>query len=189
MRKGEVIGEYRSDYQNKPDGGLEVRARIRIALKVGPIVLYHFDHDSVETWRHGRLAAVDSDTNDDGTRHHLTIHGQDGALALTVDGKAVTVSAESVPSSLWNIAMLANDRPIFDIVDGQQFKNVTACTTSTPGQTGMDCKITGDLERELRFAADGTLDSVSFTADDGSTVTYRRQLPSRGPLLVGFADR
>jgi hypothetical protein len=174
VRKGDVIGDYRSDFATRPDGSLEVITRIDAEITLGPVRLYHFRHSSTETWRDGKLVALFSDTDDDGDIHHLQAHQANGALAINVDGKTETASAEAVPSSLWTLAMLDADRPIFDIVDGQQFKAERHCEAAKPPEgPGTACKITGELERTLHYSPKGLLDSLSFSADDGSTVTYR----------------
>lgn len=176
VRKGSVIGDYHSEFTGRADRDLEVRTRVKVEVSVGPVRLYSFAHHSVETWRNGKLVALVADTDDDGTVHHLMAQNTDQAMILTVDGKTAMTSGNSVPSSLWSMAMLGNDRPIFDITDGQLFKTTTRCNSaaqSPPVPQETVCEITGDLIRTLRYDPQGILDGVSFLADDGSKVDYR----------------
>lgn len=178
VRRGEVIGTYHSDFTLGSDGTIGVRTRIKAEVTAGPIRLYNFDHTSAERWRNGRLVDLVADTDDDGDVHHLEAHAAASMLDLTLDGKAATADGASVPSSLWAMAMLAGDRPIFDITDGEQFKTSIRCDptpTLPPPGTATTCEITGDLVRSLHYGADGVLEGLSFLADDGSPVVYRRR--------------
>jgi hypothetical protein len=176
IRKGEVIGTYRSEFSRPNDGVIDVRTRIKVQVTVGPIRLYSFDHTSAETWRSGRLVELVADTDDDGDVHHLEARGAESKLVLTVDGKSVTTEGDSVPSSLWTMAMLTGGRPIFDITDGELFKTTVRCDP-VPSPTGSvaTCEVTGGLVRSLHYGANGVLEGLSFLADDGSFVVYRRR--------------
>lgn len=177
IRKGDVIGEYHSQFTRAKDGQTQVTIRIRAEVTLGPIRLYHFDQSSTELWHDSRLVALTSDADDDGEIHHLSAREDRGDLELTVDGKASKIPAESVPTSLWARDMVEESRPIFDSTDGQLFKHQSQCDPTpsrTEGPPGVSCQISGDLNRTLRYGADGLLDGMTFAADDGSMVRYRR---------------
>lgn len=178
VRKGEVIGGYRADFRRQPDGKLEVRLAVAADVSLGPISLYHFRQTATELWRGERLVSMTSDTEEDGDKHHLTVAEDNGDLVLTVDGKAGRIDADSVPLSLWSASMLTRARPIFDGNDGQVYKSETACEMAAPraGEgAGQVCRISGDLQRTLRYDVDGLLEDVSFSADDGSHIRYKRR--------------
>jgi hypothetical protein len=170
IRKGDVIGHYHSDFTLRADHALEVRTHVAVAVTMGPIRLYAFDHNSTETWRGGRLIGLIADTDDDGDVHHLRAEGRDEALSLTVDGKTTMTSGDAVPSSLWSRDMLDGNRPIFDIGDGQLFHTVTHCDAAP--RPVVVCEISGELTRILRYDSSGLLAGLTFPADDGSKVTY-----------------
>ena len=177
IRKGDVIGNYRSRFIRKPDGEIDVATKISAELTLGPVRLYHFDHTSQEAWRNGKLVGLTADSDDDGEVHHLRLKEEGAALALDVDGKPTAIPSDSVPSSLWNMAMLG-DRPVFDIVDGQSLKVAVACVpvpARTPEAAGTQCELTGDITRTLRYTPQSLLDGVTFLADDGSKILYRRR--------------
>ena len=174
LRVGSSIGTYHSDFEQTPDGNLEVRTSIRIDVSLGPIPLYHFENDAVETWRDDHLIGLISDTNDNNTLHHVEVREQEDKLVLTADGKSVWADRNSVPSSLWNVWMVDQGRPIFDFTDGQQFKASAHCEA---GEDDADtaCVVRGDLKRGLHYTPDGVLDGISMIADDGSRVVYERR--------------
>jgi len=177
-RKGEMIGGYHAAFRRLPDGRLEVREKIQADVTLGPITLYHFLQQATEVWRGDQLVAMTSDTEEDSDKHHLTIAEDNGDLALTVDGKTQHIAAEAVPMTLWSAEMAAHDRPIFDGNDGQLYKTATACQSAAPhaGEgPGQTCQITGELRRNLAYDAEGMLEDMSFDADDGSHIHYKRR--------------
>jgi hypothetical protein len=178
IRKGEVIGSYRADFHRLTDGRLQVTLLVKADVSLGPISLYHFHQVTKEIWRGEQLVSMTSDTEEDGEKHHLTVTEDNGDLALTVDGKMQRISAESVPLSLWSAEMVSRSRPIFDSNDGQLYKAEASCEPAAPhaGEgVGRICQITGELQRSLRFDAAGLLDDMSFAADDGTHIHYKRR--------------
>jgi len=177
VRKGDVIGGYHADFRRLTDGRTEVRLKVTADVTLGPISLYHFHQVTVEIWRGERLATMISDTEEDSEKHHLTVVEDNGDLALTVDDQTRRISADSVPLSLWSSQMVETHRPIFDSNDGQLYKTESSCEAVAPhaGEgTGLLCQITGELQRSIRFDAQGLVDDVSFSADDGTHIHYRR---------------
>jgi hypothetical protein len=176
VRKGDVIGHYHTEFIERQDHRLQVLTRIDAAVSAGPIRLYHFRHQSTETWADGRLVAFSGDTDDDGEQHRLEVASGPNGLQVTVDGKAAVQVADAVPSSLWNRAMLDGRRPVFDIGDGQLLRTESHCgadVVPTGAKAAASCRVEGDLIRTLDYDADGLLAGLSFPAEDGSKVMYR----------------
>lgn len=178
IRGGETIGGDHADFRHLPDGRLEVRLKVEADVSLGPIALYHFRQQAAEVWRGERLVSMSSDTEENGERHHLTVAEDGDGLALTVDGKTRRIAADSVPMSLWSVEMAARGRPVFDGNDGQLYKTEVSCEPGAPhaGEgRGTACEITGELQRSLRYDAGGLLEDMSFSADDGSPIRYKRR--------------
>ena len=165
VRKNDVVGHYHSDFSRRPDQALEVRTHVSVAVTMGPIRLYAFDHNSVETWHDGRLIGLRADTDDDGEVHHLQAERRDQGLALTVDGKTSMADADAVPSTLWNRDMLDGHRPIFDIGDGQIYQTMTRCDgpPKAPASSLVVCEVSGELIRTLRFELDGNFGRIDLS--------------------------
>jgi Family of unknown function (DUF6134) len=62
LRVGEHVVEFQLDGER-----LAVRTHIDITIKVLFFTVFHFIHDAEEVWQSGRLASVESTTNDNGT--------------------------------------------------------------------------------------------------------------------------
>ncbi len=164
VRKGKDIGDHSYDFEGSGNTFI-VNVSTDIAVKV-PIIratAYRFQHKSVESWSGARLTAVSSATNDDGTPHKLQTTGN-GVL----------------PASLWNDDILRTGK-LLNTIDG----SIMDITVSDIGAEHVNTRrgpvaahhyrLSGDLNRDLWYDSQGNLVHVSFTAEDGSTVTYVRK--------------
>lgn len=164
IRKGKDIGDLSYEFSGTPTA-YTVKIMTDIAVKV-PLVrfnAYVFKQNSVEKWNGGKLASIQSATNDDGDDHTLNQPGN-GLL----------------PASLWNDDILKS-RKLLNTIDGRVM-NVRVTDLGVqpvPVRDGQlsahHYRISGDLERDIWYDDQGNLAHVSFTADDGSTVTYIRK--------------
>jgi hypothetical protein len=164
IRNGKDIGDHSYVFAGSP-GSYSVKVSTDIAVKVPLIRInaYSFKHSSAETWSAGKLTAIRSNTNDDGTPHQLNQAGK-GLL----------------PASLWNDDSLAS-RKLLNTIDGKvmSVKVTDLGMQAVPTRKGQiqahHYRFSGDLERDVWYDADGNLAHVSFKAEDGSTVTYLRK--------------
>ncbi len=164
VRKGKDIGDHGYRF-NGSDDALTVKVTTDITVKV-PIIsvtAYRFQHQSVESWSGGKLTSVRSATNDDGTPHQLATGGK-GVL----------------PASLWNDDILRAGK-LLNTIDGSIMSvrvsdmGTEQVTTRRGPVATHHYRLSGDLNRDLWYDAQGNLARVSFTAEDGTTVTYVRK--------------
>lgn len=164
IRKGKDIGDHSYSFSGSKNA-FSVKVATDIAVKI-PLIrttVYSFRHSSVEQWQAGKLKALSSKTNDDGTPHQLRT-GNKGAL----------------PASLWNDDIVHTGK-LMNTIDG----NIMSVRVADLGMDSVGTKrgkvnahhyrLSGDLARDLWYDADGNLVRVAFKADDGSTVTYIRK--------------
>jgi hypothetical protein len=130
-------------------------------------------------WRGGHLAALDSKTDDDGTKHTLAITtGKDG-LNVVGDGKTSTVNTAIVPASLWPPGTAkVGDTKLLNTLDGHLMsvnvrydgeENVQAGAKSVKARHFV---ITGELKRELWYDTNWMLVKARFKGSDGSDIQY-----------------
>lgn len=164
VRKGNDIGDHSYEFKGSGDA-FSVRVSTDIEVKV-PIIrttAYSFQHSSVETWSDGKLTSIRSATNDDGEPHKLSTGGN-GVL----------------PASLWNDEIVRASR-LLNTIDGKVMQvrvSDMGDETVNTGQGPVNAhhyRLSGDLNRDIWYDAQGNLAHVSFTAEDGSTVTYVRK--------------
>lgn len=139
-------------------------------------VNFHYAHQRQELWTNGVLTAMTAKTDDDGDDHTIAMTRRDGGYALTVDGKAEQVPANALPLTLWTPEVLK--RPtLFSVIDAKPY----TVHADTVGMEAIDLhgrtvearhsRIRGDVDRDLWYAADGTLLKTTFKRS-GYDITY-----------------
>ncbi len=128
---------------------------------------FHYDHDRTEIWKNGMVQSVESTTDDDGTKHHFSIHRDGDALVGNVDGKTKKIPGDVLPFTIWARALVKN-QVFFDIADFELLKTTVedkGPDKITIGQRAFDTqhyKISGDLKWDLWYDADGVMLKSAF---------------------------
>ena len=137
---------------------------------------FRYDHKREELWTGGVLDSMTATTDDDGTPHKIEMMREDGGYRLTVDGKAQKASAGALPLTLWTPDVLKH-RELLSVIDAAPYKvaarKVGTETIEAGGkaQEAAHHRIEGDVERDLWYAADGTLLKTRFKRS-GYDITY-----------------
>ena len=105
MRDGQQIGTTKVDLHRN---GLETTVQVttQIQVKIAFVTVYRFDQTETERWRDGQLVALDSVTDDNGTRHRVKATSSDNKITVNADGKVTEVAGTTIPASYWNPALL-----------------------------------------------------------------------------------
>ena len=160
IRKGKDIGDYVVTFHGKgPDLSVDLRTNVMVKVPVIGVSVYSFDQHSTETWRNGKLTGLNSKTDDNGTKHDISV----GASPL-------------IPASLW-AADLVRAGQVLNTIDGStdaiKVRNLgteNVATGAGPVQA-THYAVSGGLTRDLWYA-DGKLVHVRFAAEDGSVIDY-----------------
>ncbi len=177
LRKGGEIGLHRVEIRNLGDR-LTVDTQVRIAVKFAFITFYRYALDARETWRDGRLVALESVTDDDGKRYAVSAVAEGGVVRVDNGGAGWTAPATIVPSSLWHRDMLETN-----LLLGIKRGNPLAVSVTEAGRETVTVRgrplsatryvVSGDLSRELWYGPDDMLVRVRFfTGRDGSEIVY-----------------
>lgn len=160
IRNGKDIGDYVLTFRGNGDNlTVDLRTDVKIKLPVIGVSVYTFNQQSTETWRGGKLAALRSKTDDNGTPHDISV----GATAL-------------IPASLW-AADMVGARQVLNTIDGSadaiKVNNLgtESVATGAGAVQATHYAVTGGLNRELWYA-DAKLVHVRFVAEDGSVIDY-----------------
>jgi hypothetical protein len=104
-RNGEQIGT--TTMRIIRDGGETVADIVtHIQVKIAYITVYRYDQSETERWVDGRLVAMSSLTDDNGTVHKVSATRSGEILSVDVDGKVAEVDPAVIPVSLWNASLL-----------------------------------------------------------------------------------
>ena len=179
MRDGDQIGTHALHFTNSGD---ETRVEINtdVAVKVLFVTAYKFKHHGTELWRDGKLVAYNSQTDDDGTEKSLNAQAKGDSLAVNGSAGSWTADPSIIPASLWDMRIVKQNQ-VLNTLDGRPMKvQVSDAGMDEVQVAGRNVEthhyvITGDLDRELWYDANGVLSHVRFKGKDGSQIDYIRQ--------------
>ncbi|MDA0702396.1 MAG: DUF6134 family protein [Proteobacteria bacterium] len=183
LRNGSSLGSYDLRFESREDG-LHVVTRVDVNYSLAFITLYRFEQDRNELWRDGRLASLETRTNDDGDRFALTAWAT--ADGVQVNGREFDglAPANIMPTGFWDIRTVERTQ-LLNSEDGDLL-NVTAErvgeeTVEVMGEAvrATHYRITGDTEKDLWYDKNGVWVALRMTASDGSTIEYRLLPPAR----------
>lgn len=136
-----------------------------IDVTLAGLEIYRYRHRSHEVWRDGKLAALRSETNDDGDAMSVSVHpGEDGMLVVESSQGSREVPSDTLPTSLWNPDVLGR-RELLDTESGRTLKVETAQLAD--GRY----KMSGDLSLMVDYRS-GHWDGLHFRYF-GSNVDFR----------------
>ncbi len=176
VRDGETVGSHVIDFARDGDA-TSVRISTNVVVKIAFIPVYRFEHQGIETWKGNQLVALKSQTNDDGTPHHVAVAMEGDHLKVAGDGAQRTAAATILPASLWNAGIIRQST-LLNTLDGTQMRvsvqdkgedMVRAGDASVPAH---HFTISGGLNRDVWFDRSNRLVRVQFAAKDGSTIVY-----------------
>ncbi len=176
-RDGAPIGSYTVSVRTDGDR-VTVSSAVRIEVAFGFITLYRYALDAREVWRAGRLVSFDSATDDDGERHAVRAVAEAGVIEVTADGGRWTAPPSIAPSSLWHRDLVDN-AILLGVEDGDRLDVVVRLAgpevVSVAGRRVRATRyiVSGDVERELWYGADGMLVRLRLIARDGSEIVYQ----------------
>jgi hypothetical protein len=157
----------------------EVEIEIDLAVRLGFLTVYRYQHRARESWENGRLAALDARTDDNGARTRVSARATDDGLAIEGPAGAYVAPADTTPTSYWRRDDVRRTR----LVDTQTGRLVEVRTrpagsreTRIDGGRGrVDLyRLEGDLDAEVGYADDGSWTALAFETR-GSRIAYVRR--------------
>ncbi len=187
IRQGDTIGVNTVDVERRGDT-VQVKIGTKILVKVMFIEAYRFDHDSTETWKAGQLVAFQSETNDNGTKHKVSVTSAADKLDILADGKHIDAPLTLRPASFWDKSFDAQ-KELFDPKNGKrlavQIKDLGDDKIAVHGaqRQARHYKISGDMQRDVWFDGDVLLRLKLVGSDNSiidSDLTEMASLPADG---------
>jgi hypothetical protein len=117
LRNGLPIGVHTVSFRQDGER-LVVTTRVDISVKVLLFTAFYLKHEAEEVWQAGRLLAVRSTTDDNGTR--LQVSGTatpDGFRVIGDEGPFLAPAQLLTSNMLWDTRMLSSDR-LIDVQHG-----------------------------------------------------------------------
>jgi len=177
MRNGSQIGSHTINI-NRTSTETSVNIATEVEVKVLFVTAYHFKETLSERWANDRLVALNSTTDNNGTRHKLSAVQKPSAIDVEVDGKITTVDRNVVPSSFWNPQFLQHVS-VLDTQDG--LVSPMSVNDRGPDQLTIDGKlikahhyaIKSRYPQDVWYDEHQNLVQVQLTGTDGSIITYK----------------
>jgi hypothetical protein len=176
MRNGEQIGTYALELEQ---AGAETTVNLatNVVVKKLFITFYRYEHTSTEHWANGRLVALSSATDDNGTKHKVDVASKGSGLQVLVDGKSVQIDKTTIPASLWN-PVIVRQSVALNTVEGKLMPiTVTDGGIEDVTAQGRLIKahhytINGLFKQDVWYDEQGRLVHAQFVGTDGSIITY-----------------
>jgi hypothetical protein len=180
-RDGEPVGQQRLEFVGD-QGKLRVLSHTDLNVKFMGLNLYGFDQQIEELREDDKIVSLTSESNDDGTIKKVSLALQGDRLKGSYNGTQRDIDPHLATSLFWQQPALGASR-VIDCVRGKE-RDVTV---SDLGSETLDLpagrieahhyRVTGELNRELWYGADGILLAGQLQAKDGSLV--RQELLQR----------
>lgn len=176
-RNGEEIGTHAIEI-SRAGKETSVSVSTNLIVKVLFVTAYRLQHTESERWVDGRLVALNSTCDDNGTRHTVSASVKGSGLEVKVDGKAKLVDSNIVPGSFWNPELLRRS-VMLDTKDGQlmpvsvrdggeQELIVDSRTVKAHRYT-----INSRYSQDVWYDDQARLVQAKLVASDGSVIMYR----------------
>lgn len=175
-RGGTPIGTHTIEFTQQGDA-LHVAIDINLAVRFGPITVFRYAHSNRETWRDGKLVAIETETDDDGRRFSVSGRATEKGFEVTSSESGTFVApAGIIPTSYWNPATIEQTR----LLDTQRGRIIEVQVSETATrETAIDgaavpvreYEMTGDLKLKLWYSPQMEWLNVIFRAR-GSDVDY-----------------
>jgi hypothetical protein len=177
LRDGTQIGTHVIEI-NRTGPETSVKIATDLEVKVLFVTAYQLKHSATERWVDGRLVALKSSTNNNGTRHSVAVNETPAGLEIKADGKAANADKTLIPGSLWNPELLRRSvmldaqegmiRPLSVVDHGPAQLTVKSRVVKAHRYT-----IKSKWEQDVWYDEQSRLIHARLVASDGSVISYQ----------------
>lgn len=178
LRAGKKLGSHALTFRRSGEI-LSVEVNVELAYKVGPVTLFHYSHHATERWAGGEVVALDTQTNENGTRYRVTARREGGAFMVEgTSAPRYAAPANALPATHWNRHEL--DGPWINTQDGKLLRpqvaprGVEAVPTASGTTRARHYALSGPLKLDMWYEEDGQWAGLAFTKN-GAEVRYLRR--------------
>jgi hypothetical protein len=177
MRNGAQIGT--NLIRVERDGpATTVQAVTHVEVGLGFVTLYKYDQTETERWANGRLVAMTSTTDDNGTTHNASAQAGDGKIVVHADQQVRETAATAIPLTLWNASVVDRDLAL-DPKDGsvQPLKvfdrGEEQLVVQGRRRPAHHYEIVTKFPQDVWYDDNRQLVQVELKGSDGSTIRYQ----------------
>lgn len=185
-RDGAPFGTHSVKFSGSADD-LKVEIAIDLKVEFGPITVFRYTHRNRESWQNGRLARIETTTDDDGEALRVVGGALPEGFRLQQGEANAPLPTDILPTSYWHRAAL--DRTLWLDTQSGRLRKVSVqrlgeepIPVAGEPQKASRYRVSGDLEMDLWYLPNGEWAGLEFTAR-GSKIRYRRITPATVALL------
>ncbi len=177
VRNGEQIGTHALEI-NRSGPETSVKIATDLEVKVLFVTAYRLQHTAMERWVDGRLVALNSSTDNNGTRHKVSVIETPNGMEVRADGKVVRADRTIMPGSLWNPELLSRSM-MLDEQDGA----ILPLSVVDHGSKQLTIKsrvmkarhytLKSKWTQDVWYDEQARLVKASLIASDGSEILYK----------------
>ena len=188
LRGESSMGEHSIRFERHGEE-LHVFVDIDLEVKIAFFTAFRYTHSNHEVWRDGKLISIDTETDDDGTKHF--VKGEATADGFRVESQSGTevLPADVLPTSYWHPETVERTR-LLDTQKGRlvdvESREVAQEVLNIDGTrvAATHYRMSGDLKLDLWYASNGEWVKIAFEAR-GEEIEYARENAS--PQLAELA--
>jgi hypothetical protein len=169
LRDGDEIGLHRIAFRADGDN-LVAEIAIDFEVSFGPIRLFHYRHRNREVWHDGRLVAIATRTDDNGTLHAVNGRASENGFVVTGSAGRLRLPADVMPTSYWHSA--GERRTTWLDTQNGTALSVTARPADPLPGSARSIALSGDLSLTAGYDRSGRWSGLRFSAR-GSTIEYK----------------
>ena len=176
LRKGKHFGHHYVSFKLAEDGGFTATADIELTAKIGPLTVYKYRHESVETWKGGQIIGLEAETRKEGDDIEARASITENGLLVEGTNYSGLYPAEIIPANHWNVSQLYTSKMLS--TEGGQPLDVVATnlgreilTINKQEIEATKFRLDSELSIFLWYDDDGRWLKLSFTAR-GQEIAY-----------------
>ncbi len=177
-RNGHKIGHHQVQFSgNETDFITTISATMSVSF--GPVTVWRYQHDVVETWRGGQLEAFQSRSMTNGKQEQVIAVRTPAGFRVETPSRAKVFPADVLPLTHWNMHGLQN--PLFNPQSGAALHERVSRQdgqvvhlANAKSLSAIRYSLTGDANITNWYDAAGNWAALQARAQDGSNVDYRR---------------
>lgn len=179
-RNGDQIGWHRLRFFEQDDR-LVVEIEIELEVRFLLFPVYRYQHTNREVWRGDRLLALESRTDDNGTRHRVSALAEGNRLLVDGTAGPFELPPDTLPTSYWHQATVERGEWL-DTQSGRLVRSTVVPQGPEPiTARGREVQaerytLSGDLDCDLWYH-EASWAKLRFAAADGSTIDYLLEPP------------
>jgi hypothetical protein len=177
LRNDDQIGTHTIEI-NRAGPETSVKVVTDLTVTVLFITAYRLTHTSTEKWLEGRLVSLTSTTNNNGTRHAVSVAETPAGMEIKADGKISRGDRSLMPGSLWNQELM-RQKVMLDAQEG----NILPLSVVDHGTQQLTVKsravrahkytLKSKYTQDVWYDEQGRLVHARLVASDGSVILYR----------------